>query len=775
MTISKMRILLIVFLFLTFQFELQSQSYLHGYIYDGRSGEILIGANIYIPSLKQGAVSNEQGYQNLRLEDKKPVLIQVSYVGYQTLSKEVIYHAGTQVDFHLQPASLQTVEVMANKTSEIKFGEVNIPIERLKAVPNILGEPDILKALSYAPGVSTGIEGSTGLYVRGGSPDQNLILLDGSTVYNASHLFGFMSIFNSSALNNVKLIKGGFSSKYGGRLSSIIDISMKEGNNREKHSEFSIGLISSSLLKEGPIKKGKSSYMVAGRSAYLGLLATPLYLQYKNGKRNFYTNYLMYDFNAKVNFQLPNHGHLFVSTYLGNDANISLFHEGQEEITSKLAWGNKTLNLRYHQPLGEKFFGSIMLNYNRYDYLNNLHLEVDKDNDFDSSNTTTVQDVSLKSQFDWNASQRHYVTFGLEGSMQFFRPVNIELLHNGVPTISPFAQKEKIRALSFFLEDEFSISSSFKMIMGVRLSNYFVSQKRYTYVEPRWSLYYHRKNHTFSASISKMAQPIHLLSTTSLGLNNDIWVPATKEVPPQEAWQASLGWGKKTQTSSLQVEMFYKKMEHQIDYRQGVNFFEDIRNGWASSIEKSGLGKAYGVEVAWERQFEKGYFRLGYTVSNNLRKFENINRGEWYPHRFDRRHDFSITGNYKFNDKWSLSTNLVFSTGTAVSIPDFLAFHPNGYLQPVYLTRNNSRMPSYQRLDISIKKTFLSKRNREGSLVFSLYNALGRRNPFYYSTFLYPVFPNGDSSQDDIGGKLEFTGYSLLRFIPSISYHLKLK
>lgn len=766
-------VLLALFILVLMQGALLGQSHIRGYIYDGSSGEILIGANIYIPSLERGGISNEQGYYNLQLPDKKGVEVQVSYVGYKPSSR-IISGADTLVNFFLAPVTLQTVEVTANKTSEIRFGEINIPIAKLEAVPNILGEPDVLKALSYAPGVSTGVEGSTGLYVRGGSPDQNLILLDGATVYNVSHLFGFMSVFNSSSLNNVKLIKGGFSAKYGGRLSSIIDISMKEGNNQEKHSEFSIGLISSSLLKEGPIKKGKSSYMIAGRTAYLGLLAGPLYLRYKNGKSNFYSNYLMYDFNAKVNFQLSNQGRLFISTYLGNDGNISYSKDGETKFKSKLSWGNKTLNLRYHQPFGEKIFGSLLLNYNRYDYLNNFHVKENADNNFDSNNTTTVQDISLKAQFDWNASLKHYLSFGLESALQFYRPVNIEILNNGVNIIPPFAPKEKIQSLSLFVEDEFAITPSLKMITGLRLSNYFVQKKRYTYIEPRWSLYYTRHNQTLFTALSKMVQPVHLLSTNSLGLNNDIWVPATQGVPPQEAWQGSIGWGRKGLHSKLQVEVFYKEMKNQIDYRQGVNFFEDVQTGWENSIEKSGLGKVYGLEISWEKEFNRADFRLGYTLSKNSRQFTNINQGKWYPHRYDRRHDFSITGNYRFNKKWSLSAGFVYSTGVAVSIPDFLAFHPEGYLVPVYLTRNNSRMPSYQRLDISLKKSFKTKNDRDATLVFSLYNAYGHQNPFYYSTFLYPIHPNDNNQLEEIGSKLQFKGYSPLRFIPSIAYRLKL-
>ncbi len=763
----------LLFILMIIQGALSAQSHIRGYIYDGRSGEILIGANIFMPSLERGSISNAQGYYNLQLPDEKAVVVQASYVGYEPLSR-TISGADTLVNFFLKPISLQTVEVTANKTTEIRFGEVNIPIAKLEAVPNILGEPDVLKALSYAPGVSTGVEGSTGLYVRGGSPDQNLILLDGATVYNASHLFGFMSIFNSRSLNNVKLIKGGFPARYGGRLSSIIDISMKEGNNREKHSEFSIGLISSSLLKEGPIKKGKSSYMIAGRTAYLGLLATPLYWRYKKGKSDFYSNYLMYDLNAKVNFKLPNQGRLFISTYLGNDDSVSFFRNGDNKNRSKLAWGNKTLNLRYHQPLGEKVFGNLLLNYNRYDYVNNFHIKEKPGDTFDENNTTTVQDVSLKGQFDWNASLKHYLSFGLESAFQFYRPVNIELLHNGQNTVSPYAQKEKIQSLSLFAEDEFNVSPSFKLIMGVRLSNYFVQKKRYSYAEPRLSLSYKKNNQTLFAALSKMVQPVHLLSTNSLGLNNDIWVPATKKVPPQEAWQASLGWGKKGIHSKLQLEVFYKKMKHQIDYRQGINFFENIRSGWEHSIEKSGLGKVYGLEISWEKEFDRADFRLAYTLSKNSRQFDHINKGAWYPHRYDRRHDFSITGNYRFNEKWSLSAGFVYATGVAVSIPDFLALHPEGYLVPVYLTRNNSRMPAYQRLDISLKKSFKTKRDRDASLVFSLYNALGHRNSFYYSSFLYPIFPNDDYNSDVIGGKLQFKGHTPFIFIPSIAYHLKL-
>lgn len=767
----KFYIFFFIILFLNIHSTLFSQDLiLQGYVVDDNTGEYLIGANIYLPLSERGATTNNQGFFSLEATPNDSIL-QISYVGYNSLKVPI---SSGILNYKLSPITLETVVVSSTTHSEIEFGKINIPLDKLESIPNLLGEPDVIKALSYSPGVSTGVEGSTGLYVRGGTPDQNLILLDGATVYNASHLFGFMSVFNSDALKNINLLKGNFPAKYGGRLSSVIDIAMKEGNNQEKNTELAIGLISSRLLTEGPIKKGKSSYMIAGRTAYLGLFALPLYFLYNSGKSDYYSNYLMYDWNAKVNFTLPNHGRLFFSTYLGNDNYISNFKDAENKHQEKLKWGNKTLSTRYHQPVGKKLFYNLLLNYNRFDYQNYYEVKETNENTYTSDNLTTIEEVAFKSQFDWNAAANHSFNFGIEGTLQKFQPVNIQLLENGQNTITPYLQKEKMQSLSLFIEDEWKLFTRFKLQAGLRASNYFVQNNKYAYLEPRASIQYNFNTSSLSASLSRMIQALHLLTTNSLGLNNDIWVPATDEVRPQEAWQATIGWGKKMSKYSIQIEAFYKEMTNQIDFRQGTNFFENVRIGWENSIEKNGIGKAYGLELDYKQHFPKGDFRLAYTLSKNMRQFNNINEGAWYPHRYDRTHDFSVTGSYSLNEWWTINTGFIYSTGIAVSIPDFIAYDFTGFPHPIYLTRNNSRMPNYSRLDISFKKDLKTRRKgRDASFSISLYNALGKRNPFYVSNFFHLIYE--DNNYDNpISGYVNYKARTPFVFIPSFSYQIKL-
>lgn len=772
---------LIIFFLSFWAYDLAGQKYfVHGMVYDQSSGEILIGANIFVPHQSTGTSTNEHGFFSLSLESADTVDVHISYVGYETLVKKVIFPGG-EMDFKLAPANFTSVVVTASKSQPVDFGQVNIPVKKLKQIPNLLGEPDVMKALSFLPGVSTGLEGTSGLFVRGGTPDQNLILLDGATVYNPSHLFGFLSVFNPEAINNVQLIKGPFPAKYGGRLSSILNISMKEGNNQQHRSKFSIGLLNSSLLMEGPIKKGKSSYMVSGRSAYLGLLASPLSIRYKNKKSNYFSNYLMYDLNAKANFKLKNNGRLFLSGYLGNDDFSVKFRETNQEVADYLKWGNATFSLRYNKTLGRNLFANVLVNYNQFNFINSQESRYEDSGVSDLfSNTDRVKEVAVKTQFDWQPASAHFLKFGFEGVSHFFEPVNIELLKKGEsPAGYPSIQKFKANSLAIYAEDEIKLKKHFQLNLGLRASGYQTPKQFIVNLEPRASLSF--KNGPLSAQVaySKMVQPIHALAifsgnSSSAGLPNDIWVPATDKIAPQTAHQFSAGLAFKPARLKLSLEGFYKTMQNQISFRQGTSFFSDAQNGWEDLVEKNGLGRAIGLEFSADYEFSKGHVLMAYTLSKNTRKFDNINNGTWYPHRYDRRHDLSITGHYKLNKKWALNANLVYSSGRPVSIPDFIALDVHGYPQEVFLTRNNGRMPCYKRLDIAFSRSFTTKKDRKGQLTFSLYNVTFQKNPIQIKYFSLPI-EDGLPDSKPIGYTPKANGLSILPFFPSISYSINLK
>ena len=775
------KIVFFIFHFTFLSLNMQSQNIKwSGYILDALSNETLPMANVCVVSAStQCNYSNDFGYFSMNLPRQKDIDVEISYMGYQKMKISCRPNRDSFFNIKLLPEanSLGEVEVR-EKNSILSHGVVSLPIEKLKSIPMMAGEPDVIKALAFLPGVQSGVEGTTGLYVRGGTSDQNLVLLDGSTVYNTSHLFGFLSVFNPNALKSLNFYKGNFPARFGGRLSSVIDITMKEGNSQKKEREVSIGTISSSFLIEGPIKNNKSSYILSARTAYLGLLALPSYLLYKSNKKDTYQNFLMYDFNAKTNFQISPKDKIFISAYAGNDYWINNEKTRKQSSMNKLNWGNKTAAVRYTRIVKPNLFFNAMANYNEFSYISDINSR-DSTNDINVffNSTSSVKDATVKFNLDWQQNT-HFVRTGLEIAAHQFKPQFTTIQSKSEAfdsTIRSLNTKQFPTSFAYYVDDEIQLNSKIKCNIGLRYAIYNTQGTNFNSFEPRLSINY-RFNllSNIEFSFVKMQQPIHLLSNSNFGLANDIWVPATKNTPPQQGRQFSLGYSYdfKRINTTVQTDIFYKRMNNQIDYRQGVNFFYDAKEGWEKLIEKNGIGRAYGIEFLIQRELEDRNFIISYTLSYNYRKFSKINQGEWYPQKYDRRHNLSVLYEKQLaNKKWKFFSNFVFMTGNAVTLPNVahydLFFEE---VKEVYEARNNKRMPIYNRLDIGFTKSYKTKKNNDAKLSFNIYN-----------TYAYPnaVALNYTSHTTYSGNNIPYSfnpkiyKVSLFRFIPGINYSIK--
>ncbi|MFT2009155.1 TonB-dependent receptor [Pontibacter sp. 13R65] len=748
-----------------------------GYVTDAASGEALIGATIQELASKKGVTSNQYGFYSLTLPAGE-AMVAVSYIGYQTrLLPLQLHHTDTTLALALTPSSsnVQEVTVTAQIGQQLApTGLTSIPIQQLKNVPTILGEPDIIKALTLTPGVSIGNEATTGLLVRGGGPDQNLVLLDEATVYNASHLFGFVSIFNPDALNKVDLYKGGFPARFGGRLSSVLDMTMKEGNNKELKSEASIGLISSRFNIEGPIGSENTSFMFSGRASYLSLFMLLSYLNYQAGNRRSYNNYLLYDVNGKVNHRFKDGSRLFLSVYNGDDSWRSRERSSLDEDIFKLGWGNTTATARYSRVLNPKLFYRSVLTYSQY--RNGLTAK-NKSSTTEFGGITSsfetqsaIRDWTMRHGLDYFITPNHQLKFGLETTQHAFQTNAMAI---DVDTLTGVERPINTWEHAVYIEDEAQPFTWLKLNAGLRGSAFQVEGKTYSSLEPRLSVNF-LLPHEFAikGAYSQMRQYLHLLTTSGISLTNDIWVPATRSVAPQSARQVSAGISKsfpKLRTE-VSVEAYHKTMTNLIDYRQGFNLLYSAFNSrWQDEIETGGTGEAYGLEFFLNRTEGRFTGWLAYTLAWSNRRFSSINNNQWYPANFDRRHVVSFSGNYKISSAWSLSANWMYMSGLPATLPVAVQEDTWGGKTLVYTGRNNGRMPAYHRLDVGAAYTLQTKRGRTATWNFGVYNAYNQVNPFYLEF---------KGKYDYSSGKSEFVGNrlvmrSLFPLIPSVNYTLR--
>jgi outer membrane receptor protein involved in Fe transport len=783
----KIKLFLLLIIIVPFSVKAQNRFTVSGFIKDSLNGETLIGASIAIQGKTKGIGSNQYGFYSITLEEGEYIFIS-SYIGYQPKILQIKLDGNKQLNFSLLPKISLSQEVIVTSkkrdanVKNAQMGKFTLPIEQIKSIPAFLGEVDLLKTIQLLPGIRNAGEGSAGLYVRGGGPDQNLILLDDAPVYNTGHLFGFFSIFNSDAIKNVTLIKGGMPAQYGGRLSSVLDISMKEGNNQKYQLEGGIGLIASRLSIQGPIKKDKASFIVSARRTYIDALTKPFI---KPGSQFYGSGYYFYDLNAKVNYKFSEKDRVYLSGYFGRD--VFDFANGKQSLKVNIPWGNATGTLRWNHVFNKKLFGNTTAVYNDYNFTFKA-----AQNNFEIQLASGIRDVSIKQDFDLYPFTGHKIKFGGIFTYHKFTPSVVSGKQDSVVFNPNNAQTKFANEAAVYLQDDWEINDKIKINAGLRYS--FFEQigaykiyttdangnrtdstvfkrgeavKTYGGLEPRLTLRYALNDETsLKASVTRNLQYIHLVSNAGTTLPTDIWVPSTYKVKPQISFLYAAGLFKNYNDNMYEtsIEVYYKQMQNQIEYQEGYtpNSLDDTENSFAF-----GKGWSYGSELFINKTKGKLTGWVGYTLSWTWRKFVALNFGEKYPAKYDRRNDLSVVGIYELNKKWKLSAVFVYGSGNAATLPQRF-YIVNGVLTQEYSRINEYRLPAYHRLDLSAiltpKKN--EKRKWKSEWVFSIYNTYSRQNPY----FVY-----FDQNGSALNGTLTIQAkqVSLFPIIPAVTWNFK--
>ncbi len=765
----------------------KSRHTINGYIRDQATGETLIGATISIKGKTKGITSNQYGFYSITLNDGQYTLI-ASFIGYRAQLIDINITKDSSLNFNLNSGLNLSQEVIVtskkrdNNVKSAQMGKISLPIEQIKSVPAFLGEVDLLKVVQLLPGVRNAGEGSAGIYVRGGGPDQNLIMLDDAVVYNTGHLFGFFSIFNSDAIKNVSLIKGGMPAQYGGRLSSVLDISMKEGNNQKFQVDGGIGLIASRLSLQGPIIKDKSSFIISARRTYVDALSKP----FISKSSQFYgSGYYFYDLNTKINYRFNDKDRLYLSGYFGRD--VFDFVNGRQSLDVNIPWGNATGTIRWNHVFNNRLFGNTTAVYNNYNFTFKA-----AQNNFEVKLASGIRDVSVKQDFDFYPYSNHKIKFGALYTYHRFTPSVVSGKQDSIVFEPLNAQTKFAHEGAIYVQDDWEVSPKFQVNTGLRYSMfqqigpnkiyttdangnridsivYKKGQPIKTYggLEPRLTLRYSVNDETsIKASVTRNLQYIHLVSNSGTTLPTDLWVPSTYKVKPQISMLYAAGVFKNFKNNMFEtsVEVYYKDMQNQIEYKDGYtpNTLDDTENSFVF-----GKGWSYGTELFINKV--KGRFTgwLGYTLSWTWRKFPLLNFGEKYPAKYDRRNDLSAVAIYELNKKWKFSATFVYGTGNAATLPQRF-YIVGGVLTQEYSRINEYRLPSYHRLDVSAILTPSKNANRKWKTewVFGVYNAYSRQNPYF-------IYYDQTGNPYDGSLKVQAKQVSIFPIIPSVTWNFK--
>ena len=793
MKIIQILILLVLFSFNSFS---QERFTLNGYITDSESGESLIGATVFINEINSGTVTNPYGFYSITL-DEGNYNIDFRYIGYNTISKEIDLSSNTKIDIELASSDIQLESVVVSDVAEdynissIEMSTAKLDMSKVTEIPTFLGENDIIKAIQLLPGVSSVGEGASGFNVRGGSVGQNLVLLDEAPVYNSSHLLGFLSVFNPDAVKDLKLYKGGIPSRYGGRISSILDIRMKDGNKKKVQLSGGVGTIFSRLTLESPIVKDKSSFILALRRSYADVLAKPFL---KNS--NFFDDGAalnFYDLTAKSNFELNENNTLYISSYVGRD--IFKFDARQG-----FNWGNRTGTVRWNHLFNDRLFSNFTAIYSNYDY--QLAFGSDDRNKFEWD--SNVETYNFKPEFTYFVNTNNELSIGAELINYSFEPANAIGVSDGEITDITLPDKyafegalyvgneQKMSSLTLSYGLRYSLYSYYgpgdryefgdpifsggrRPLISVSKVDRRESIKNYSGLEPRLSMnILLGKSSSIKASYNRMTQYIHLLSNTAASSSLDVWTPSTNNIKPEIADAYVLGYFKnfKNNTYEASIELYYKDLQNQIDYIDGADL---LINKYLEGDLLTGIGRAYGLEFLFKKN--RGRFNgwLSYTIGRSELKIDGINKFEWYPTRYDQTHNFKITSTYKISDRVQFSGNFVYLTGTPVTFPSS-KFVIQGFVIPhnASNSRHQFRIPDYHRLDFSVtikgrdEKKNGKVRKNDSELIIGVYNVYNRRNPFSI------YFSQGDGMVTDSYVPGEVTRLSIIgSFVPSITYNFK--
>lgn len=813
--LRKRHLLILLFLCMGLH-PLLAQNYtISGSVTDSASGETLIGATIMDLRSGKGTRTNEQGRFSLTLRSDT-LDLRISYVGYKSQSERIVLRRNEKRNYRLQSSvQLQTVVVRGNRIASAESSQMSaleIPIERIKSVPVLFGEADIVKALQLLPGVQSGSEGNSGFYVRGGGPDENLFLLDGVPLYNVSHMGGFFSAFNTDAVKNVTLYKGSFPAHFNGRLSSVLDVTTNNGNDKHLHGNASIGFISAKFSLEGPIRNDRTTFCLSARRTYADFLLQPLirHLAAKNsdsqkGDYRLSAGYYFYDLNGKLTHRFNDRSRLFASFYLGNDVLYSRIRTLSTDVQEQFlnfdnSWGNIVGSLRWNYELSPRLFLNVSGAF--IQYRNNIGVAYETESlatdttgsqksEFNMDYLSRISDFTLKADFDFTPNPNHLVKFGSAYVHHQFLP-EVSSAHldayssaemNGSFLIDTSVNSGAIPAdeLSLYIEDDWSISDALKVNGGVNLSGFAVKGAFYPSLQPRLSArILLGEGLSIKAGYAFMTQYLHLLSTTSVSMPTDLWVPVTDRIKPMQAHQ----WGggifyESSIIGDISIEGYYKSMNNLIEYKDGASFWGNSES-WEEKVAM-GHGWAYGIELLLQRNIGNLTGWIGYTWSKSMRQFDlpgqEINNGKPFPAKYDRRHDLSIVLSYRFSEAVDISATWVYSTGNAATLSlqeyaqaqesanQYAQVDPdgwNGYISQAG-ERNNFRMPDYHRMDIGANFHRKFKRCSR-TINVSVYNLYNRKNP-------YMIYESHEHHYQNYNGAL--VKLSIFPILPSVAYTLK--
>jgi hypothetical protein len=774
MKLKKTIILIAISFFLIDAYSQEKYS-ISGIISDAETGETMIGATVIIKELSAtGTISNAYGYYSITLP-KGTYTVVISFISFRSIDTIVNLNEDKRLDFSLKPDSetLKEVVIIAEKKNENivsdEIGIENLKPQEIKKIPVLFGEQDVIKTLTLTPGVKTSGEGSGGMFVRGGNNSQNLVLLDEATVYNSNHLFGFFSTFNSDAIKDVTLYKGTAPSQYGGRISSVLDVKMNEGNNRKYHIGGSIGLISSKLFAEGPIVKDKGSFLVTGRRTY-----ADMFLKLSSDESLNNNQLYFYDFNAKANYKINENNRIYVSGYLGRD-----YFKVQDMFG--LDWGNITGTIRWNHIWNSKLFSNTSLIYSDYDY--KVSIMGNEDGDF--SLTSVIGNINLNHDFQYFVSDKSSLAFGLYGRYNTIIPGQVEVSESS--DFKPIElQKKYTFETGVYFGHDWKPSKKWNISYGIRLNAFYllgpgdfykyadgsVSDtttynsgeivKSYYNLEPRLNMAFILNDaNSIKLSYTRNTQNLHLLQNSNSSTPTDIWISSSNNVKPEIGDQISLGYFRNFADNKYQFssEVYYKWMQNQIDLKNGA---ELRANEFLEGELLFGKGKAYGLELMIRKKYGRLTGWLSYTLSRTEKLIDGINDNNWYPAKQDATHDISIVGIFDLNNKWSLSATWVYNTGNAVTFPSG-KYEIDGKVEFYYTERNGYRMPAYHRLDIGATWNIKKTDKFESSLNFSLYNAYGRKNAYAIDF---------EEDENDPSRTVAVKTY-LFTYIPSITYNFK--
>jgi hypothetical protein len=789
-----------------------------GKITDKSNGETMPGTTIFVKEINKAFSTNNYGFYSITLPSGNYSLTYY-FTGYSPINKIIQLQKDIIINLSLAPEEIQMEEVTISGEKSDKniqgsqMGTVNMDMEQIKSLPQFMGEVDVMKTVQLIPGVKSAGDGQTGFYVRGGGPDQNLVLLDEAVVYNASHLMGFFSVFNGDAIKNLTLIKGGMPAQYGNRLSSVLDIQMKEGNNQRFEVNGGIGIIASRLTVQGPLKKDTSSFIISARRTYVDVLAKPFF---KPGSPFAGTSYFFYDLNAKFNYLFNDKNKIFFSGYFGRDK--FLFRDNESGFNVNIPWGNSTGCFRWNHIFNNKLFSNTSLIYSYYDFSFGALQE-----GFEFKLFSGIRDWNLKQDFSYFPNTRHDVKWGWNYTFHTFIPTNVSAKQGETTFDLGDVVKLYAHDAHAYITDDWELTDYLKLNTGIRFS-YFAQvgpftrylknqsgsivdsviygrQKKvvdYNGLEPRaalrWTL---TKSSSLKASFTRNFQYIHLASISSVSLPTDVWMPSTEYIKPQIGNQYAVGFFKNFKNDEYETsfEAYYKDMKNLIEYKEGAQPQDNVLDNPDNSFT-FGSGKAYGGEFFVKKSAGKLTGWIGYTLSWTKRKFAEINMGQEFYAKYDRRHDASLVVTYEYNKRWTFSGIWVYGTGNAGTLPNSLAFF-EGDIMTIYGMRNSYRFQPYHRMDLSAtytpdrKKQILRKKLKienkqkaqgkeinteniprkwmkgyESSWSFSVFNAYNRMNPY----FIY-----FDSEGEFTQGTFKVTAkqVSLFPILPSITWNFK--